>query len=170
MTIARNDRVSARYLSLAIAAIASGFCCHIAHGAPSDACAIVTAADVAAAVGFQVENGVRQSTKYADSCSWQETGAGILKRSAHLMILDAHKFEVGKTPFGGIKKEPQSGLGDDAYSVTLDREFDINVKKGSTYVKVWVLGNQSKSDDVAEVLQKNTAATRQLVQAVIRKL
>jgi len=119
------------YLRGALAASESALCCAPGHAQTIDACNIVTAAEVTAAVGFTVDNGEHLSAKHPEFCVWSKTGKGRGGRSARVMISDAQKFGVGKTPFAGIDKKPEQGLGDKAYSVPDTRSFgSVDVECG----------------------------------------
>jgi hypothetical protein len=93
---------------------------------PTDACALLTTAQVSAALGAAVEAGLHVVPNGTAICVWRVPGDKDHKR----VMLDiytqigsltpAQRFNNAKMPIAvkGITKEPVSGVGDDAVSVT----------------------------------------------------
>lgn len=143
-----------------------------AFAAPAtDACALLTQAQVTAAMGVPMGPG-QHSGSGPSMCVWYEPGSSAAKPSAMRVLLDVFgqmgsltpvdRFNNGKTPVKGIKKNPVSGVGDDAYSiVTPGIGPGLNVKKGNSAFQVRVYGF---TPDQIDALEKT------LAQAVAAKL
>jgi hypothetical protein len=137
----------------------------------TDACALLTQAQVTAAIGVPMGPG-QSSGSSPSMCVWYEPGGSAAKPSAKRVLLDVFgqmgsltpvdRFNNGKTPIKGIKKNPVSGVGDDAYSiVTPGIGPGLNVKKGNSAFQIRVYGS---TPDQIEALEKT------LAQAVAAKL
>lgn len=93
---------------------------------PTDACALLTQAQVSGVLGVSVGAGQRVMPNSAALCGWEVPGdkgmdrkrvvVSIYTQIGHLTPVD--RFNHAKTPMKGITKEPVSGVGDDAVSAT----------------------------------------------------
>ena len=117
------------------------FCLSIAQFAvavePPDACSLLSTQEVATALGVEVDAG----TKIAPgACRWN----GRAKRpgddvaTLRINFTTARSFEIGRTPLSGYTKAPESGIGDDAYSVVGGGVVTLSVKKSSSVVIIFV--------------------------------
>ena len=128
---------------------------------PSDPCSLLSHDRVAAALGVDVGAG-KQAGK-AD-CEWSQSGGGILGKSVLLEILGpmgsstpVERFETVKTPLPvkGVRKEPASGIGDEAiYVVTGSSRVALYVKKGNFVFRVQITGLKT---DEARAKEKTLA-------------
>ena len=108
---------------------------------PTDACSLVTAAQVSAAMGFAVGSGKALNPH---DCQFVEPGAGgktvlveILGPTGRLTPVD--RFNTVKMPVGRVVKTPVSGLGDDAvYVETLG--VALYVRKGDFVFQIRISG------------------------------
>jgi hypothetical protein len=112
------------------------------HRAPGDACALLTQAEVSAALGIQVTAGQRLIPSDPRICGWSPPGGPSIDGKKLLVtLMTERQFNLGKTPMTGIAKTPVSGIGDDAYYVTAGGlGTALSVKKGSFYVQIKVGG------------------------------
>jgi hypothetical protein len=130
---------------------------------PPDACSLLSTQEVATALGVEVDSG----TKIAPgACRW----IGRAKRpgddvaTLRINFTTARSFEIGRTPLSGYTKTPESGIGDDAYSV--DREGHdptLSVKKGSAIVIIFVAIPKAS-------LEQTKAAERKVALKLVEKL
>lgn len=105
---------------------------------PTDACSLVTAAQVSAALGVPIGAGERIVPSSPKLCGFG--GAGAAKRVV-TAIITPEMFDHEKHPLQGIKEEQLSGVGDDAhYMTTPGFGTGLSVKKGSFAFKVRVYG------------------------------
>ena len=134
----------------------------VAHAAPpGDACSLLNAAQVSAALGSAVSDGQAVGRKL---CMWKATATaknGSTPRVA-LTIGDAQKFAYAKMPLPDAKitKAPLSGVGDEAvYGTTAGQLASINVKKGSSYFAISVNGvSMDKTQALVTQLAKEALA------------
>lgn len=126
---------------------------------PTDACSLVTAAQVSAALGVPIGAGERIVPSSPKLCGFG--GAGAAKRVV-TAIITPDMFDHEKHPLQGIKEEQLSGVGDDAhYMTTPGFGTGLSVKKGSFAFKVRVYGFP-----VEQVEQKE----KTLAQEILAKL
>ncbi len=97
----------------------------------SDACSLLTPAQVSAAVGAQVGAGVYMTPTFKGTCNWTAPGKIVT-----LMIESVDTFQSGKTPVSPIMQVvPAPGIGDDAYYVVESTIVMLYTKKGTTAFK-----------------------------------
>jgi hypothetical protein len=119
-----------------------------AASATDDACALLSQAQVSAALGVPVDAG-KQIGPSSALCGWKQpndpshTGNRVLLSIYRTLgkISPVERFENGKIPMQGITKTPISGVGDDAYYIdTPGMGMGLNVKKGASSFQVRVYG------------------------------
>jgi hypothetical protein len=135
-----------------------------AHGAPppappSDACTLLTQAQVSAVLGVSVGVGEHVVPTSSSICGWAQSGGGnhMDKRvvvSIYVPIgslTPADRFNNAKKPIQGIVKTPVSGVGDDAVSVTTPGfGTGLIFRKGNSAFDVRVYGfsaNETKAKE-----------------------
>ena len=132
-------------------------------GAPlDDACALLTQAQVNAALG--VSTGSPQQP-VRRSCIWSGPTEDRGTRKVLVTLIQMPAFNIGKTAVPGVTTTAVSGLGDEAYyaSSARTRITTLRVKKGNTPFAIEVR-NYSFSDDQIRT------AERALAQEVLAKL
>lgn len=110
-------------------------------GAPTNACALLSQAQVATALGVDVDAG--KNIIGEGDCRWTQKGAAAGSDSARLQVnfTKAQSFDVGKTPLPTWNKTPIAGLGDDAYGadngkMTFPISPSLSVRKGSVFLVI----------------------------------
>jgi hypothetical protein len=136
------------------------------NAAPADdACSLLTQAQVGAALGIAVGAGSYQSPSFKKTCTWNATGnAQKGAKYVALMVEGADAFLAGKRP-GPMKTnsiKSVSGIGNDAYYLTVSTNVGLNVKKGNVAFKVAVFGDLP--------IEKKQAMEKTLAQQVVSKL
>jgi hypothetical protein len=117
-------------------------CATTANAAPpGDACALLTPAQVGAALGVPVAAGTYVTPTFKKTCTWNATTAG--SGYVTLMLQDVGAFESGKqlSSMAAATKmvvTPIGGVGDDAYYLALGDQVGFIVKKGNATFKVAV--------------------------------
>jgi len=107
--------------------------------ADTDACALLTAAQVSAAVGFPVAEGAHVTPTFLKTCTW--TGSNSTGVQAVTLNLQTATF------FDGAKRQANmmaaagagmrsAGIGDDSYYLVEGTQVMLWVKKGSSSFKV----------------------------------
>ncbi len=114
-----------------------------AYAAPSDACSLVTAAQVSTALGVTVAAG---KASVPDECELSQPGVGAGGKGVLVEILGpmgsrtpVDRFNTAKMPVPRIVKTPASGLGDDAVYVETAGAA-LYVKKGDFVFQIRVHG------------------------------
>jgi hypothetical protein len=104
--------------------------------ASGDACKLLTAAQVTAALGVPVDEGTYVDATHPEFCVWREHGKPQMSaQNVQIHFMTARQFDAPKT--GPFAKGSENGLGDDAYwSYTPGIGFILSIKKGSTYIRV----------------------------------
>ena len=134
-----------------IATLASILCiANSARGAaPDDPCALLTEAQVGAALGAQVT--VVKSGSDAKHCHWEQGKRGATVVDAHLMVEAAKSYDAAKGTMGmsgKVTRVPVSGLGDDAYYLVGRRDAPLFAKKGNAAIRVAVDGKGWSMDEI----------------------
>lgn len=127
---------------IAVASTAFVFLVAAPHAAlaapPTDACSLVSAAQVSAVLGIHVGPGERVVATSPKLCGFG--GATAAKRVV-TAIITPDMFAHEKHPLEGIKEEQAAGVGDDAhYMTTPGFGTGLSVLKGSFAFKVRVYG------------------------------
>jgi hypothetical protein len=115
---------------------------------PSDACALLTAAQVSAVVGVQVGAGSHITPTYLKSCVWAPPGGATVQfgnvllalesaaswQSAKAMLQAVANAPENKAKKGGVTTTPASGIGDDALYSNMGSSYTkLIVKKGEGF-------------------------------------
>jgi hypothetical protein len=100
----------------------------------SDACSLLTQAQVSAAVGAQVGPGGWVTPTFKATCTWTAPGKIVT-----LMTESVSTYETAKAhPLAGFQVTAASGIGDDAYYVTVGTMVSLFTKKGNVAFKTSV--------------------------------
>jgi len=148
------------FVGVVVVAVMAGVAAAPVMAAPaSDACALLTAEQVGDAVGAKVGAGTYTAPGFTKTCTWVTKGIIVT-----LMLEEEKMFQAGKTaPAPGIEVTPASGLGDDAYYVTIAQMVALHVKKGSSAFKATVYSSSMPMD-------KRKGMEKTLAQQVLSKL
>jgi hypothetical protein len=127
-----------------------------AGNAPSDACSLLTQAEVSAALGVPSGPAQHLAPKGTTLCGWGEAGKAAPADKRVVASIETTKaFGYEKTPVQGIVKSPLTGVGDDAvYVTTPPFGTGLSVKKGDFAFKIRVYGF---ADDVVKAKEKALA-------------
>ncbi|MBV9608465.1 MAG: hypothetical protein JO187_02815 [Acidobacteria bacterium] len=115
----------------------------------TDACSLLTPAQVSAVLGVQVGPGERLVPSNTSMCGWSEPGhKGLSDKKVVLSLYTQlgtrtpmDRFNTAKTPVQGVTKDPVSGIGDEAfYSTASGLGTTLVVRKGNTPFHVAVHG------------------------------
>ncbi len=106
---------------------------------PDDACALLTPAQVTAAIGVTVGAGTYITPEFKKTCTWKlADGTPIVT----LLIQAASGFEGGKIWGAKAPITPVSGVGEDAYYLAVGTAVGLIVKKSGISYKVTLYGRQ----------------------------
>ena len=124
-------------------AAVAGFAISLAPSskADTDACALLTAAQVTAAAGFPVSDGAHVTPTFVKTCTWtgsNSTGVQIVTLNVQTAtFFDGAKKQAHMTTAAGGVVKP-AGVGDDSYYLVQGTQVALWVKKGSSSFKVSV--------------------------------
>ena len=121
------------------------------HAASDDACSLLTAAQVTAALGSPVPATMGPGG-LKTLCSWAAPGHG----SVTLAFFPANQYQANKTPPAPLQEVPVSGIGDEAYFLVAGTNVGLFVKKGSVMFKVTVYFRMPA--DKLETIEKTLAS------------
>ncbi len=143
-----------------------------AAAASLDACAMLTPAEVAAALGVAVVAGERLTPTETRFCTWHEQGKKQA-RNVRIDFITERQYEIGKTPLPNVVTSAEGGIGDDAYfSKAKGMVFNLSVKKGATYFRVMARSNAEafvKANDAA-IDEKDKDIDRTIARAILKRL
>jgi hypothetical protein len=115
----------------------------LAAQADTDACTLLTPAQVRAAVGVPVSDGTHVTPTYVKTCTWNGSGSSKV-RAVTLYLQTAAAYDGGKRMAGqmvaaskGAAVKPAS-VGDDGYYFVAGDQVGLLVKKGDISFKVAV--------------------------------
>jgi hypothetical protein len=133
--------------------------------APGEACALLTQAQVSAALGVEVDPGRRPVASDPRMCNWREQGKPDgPARNVLVTLIGAKNFKAGKTP------EP--GLGDEAYFLKSGRfPFRLIVRKGAAYVQIMARSKATSLTDRMTVSDdSDKAVDKAIALEILKKL
>ena len=139
-----------------------------ASAAPTDACAMLTLAQVSAALEATSQAGKHISATITTSCIWSDdTAASIDHRRVTLSILHPQSFDLPRST-GAMKTAPAQGIGDDAYYVLYGKESpQLMVRKGGVQFSIRILNGFKFKPFTFEQEQSKEAT---LAQAALKAL
>jgi hypothetical protein len=150
-------------------ALGGSLLCSATDAAAPDACAVLSQAEIGAALGVAVDAGEPLA---ATNCTWHEQG-NKQRRNVRISLISAQQYEIGKTSIPSIIKTPEPGLGDDAYfSKGKGMVYNLSVKKGAHYFRVAARTNAealAKANDAAND-EKDKNTDRLIARAILKKL
>jgi hypothetical protein len=142
-------RVIGSLVSLAVFAFAPTASAQFAN---VDACSLLTATEASAALEVPVQKGQHLMEPSKTACIWTDAASisDIDHRRVSVSIMAQIAFDHTKTS-PGLKTEPVSGVGDDAYYVLPKGGGPIlNVKKGAVYIQIKVLNGLKAKPPLSE--------------------
>jgi len=135
-----------------------------AHAAPpTDACSLLTQAQVTAVLGVPVGAGEKIAPNTSALCGWEVSGEKSFQRKRVVLNIytqmgsasPTQRFNYAKMPIKGITKVPVTGIGDDAiFAVTPGFGTGLLFRKGDAAFDLRVYGFPN---DQAEAREKQLA-------------
>lgn len=165
-----NSKARVGVLGGVFAACALGGSQALYAAPPTDACSLLTPAQVTAVLGVSVAAGEKLAPGSAALCGWEVAGEKSLSRKRVVLsiytqigsLTPVERFNNAKFPMRGIQKEPVSGVGDDAiFATTPGFGTGLIFRKGDAAFDLRVYGFP-----VAQV----KANEKKLADCVIQKL
>lgn len=140
-------------LVLPIAAATTAFAAPV-----TDACSVLTAAQVSAALGSPVASGTYITPTFKTTCTWTIPTGGAVT----LQLMTIRFFNAGKGALAAAETESTSGVGDEAYYHGLGSTIGLVVRKGGAAFKIAVYSRDLTQD-------KRKAIERALAQLALSK-
>ena len=150
------SKITLGAMMIAVFTIAAATAPSAVAAPPSDACALLTAAQVSAVVGVQVGAGTHITPTYLKSCVWVPPGGATAQFASVLLALEpAASWQSAKAMLqavanspennakkGGITMTPANGVGDDAYYSSAGTSYTkLIAKKGDVSLQVVISSN-----------------------------
>ena len=108
---------------------------------PTDACQVLTAAQVSSALGVKVEEGTHVTPTFTKTCTWVVKAGGII---VTLNIQEMAMFKGGK---GALTvTEATGGVGDEAYYIGVPATMALSVRKADAAFKVSIYASKLPLD------------------------
>ena len=123
---------------------------------PTDACAVLTAAQVSSAIGIPVKEGTHPTPDFLRTCTWIPSNQTQIK-AVTFYIQSANSYDAAKRLLqqSGMKDTSVGGVGDDAYFQTVGTNSSLVGKKGNTAFKVAIY--TTLPVDKAQAMEKTLA-------------
>lgn len=140
---------------------------------PTDACPLLTQAEVSAVVGVAVGAGKHITPTYLKSCQWAPPGGATVQFGSVLLALEsAASWQSAKAMLqavanapndskkGGITMTPASGIGDDALYSSVGNYTKLIVKKGDVAFQIVISSKDpiEKKRDMEKALASKVLA------------
>lgn len=139
--------------------------------ATEDACSLLTSAQISDAVGVPMSTGKYVTPEYKKTCTWTPSGDAKGIRAVTLYLETAQDYDAGKKMMeqtiammkatkpedaAKVQNSTVSGIGDDAFSLTLGTTTGLMVKKGAAAFKVEVYAelNAEKKLEIEKALAR----------------
>lgn len=123
---------------------------------PTNACSLLTSAQVSDAVGTAVGEGTPLFAAHPKDCQWRATAARTNIR-VQLFLKDAQALAYAKVPITGKVVVSAGSIGDDAVYTTFQGTASVlSVKKGDVVFDVHVL-SYGMPDDKVKAIEKALA-------------
>ncbi len=111
--------------------------CHSSAQKPaapvSDACEVLTPAEIGAVLGVSIDPGKHMAGKVM--CAWAQTGqTGEIGTKLDAPLRAEPYFQKEKAASGNVTVTPVSGIGDEAFYVTSEFGTSLFVRKGDTAI------------------------------------
>jgi hypothetical protein len=124
---------------------------------PTDACALLTPAQVGSGVGLSMKPGTHPTPTFLRTCTWEPSGgptATIKYVTFYLQSTDSYDAAKRMLSSGNMKETQVSGIGDDAYYSTVGPVTSL-IGKGNAAFKVAVYA--TLPPDKKETIEKALA-------------
>lgn len=109
---------------------------------PTEACTVLTRAQVSAAIGSSVADGTYIMPGFKKTCTWNiPTGGAVTLQLQSLQL-----FNAGKGSLASAERTSASGVGDDAYYLGVGATTGLVVRKGDAAFKISVYSSNLSLD------------------------
>ena len=141
------------FLAFGLSAIATALA-----APPTEACTVLTTAQVSSALGTSVSDGTYITPTFKTTCTWNIAKGGAVT----LQLQTLQLFNAGKGSMASAERTPESGVGDEAYYLGLGPTTGLVVRKGSGAFKISVYNKDL-------TLDQRKASEKALAEQVLAK-
>jgi hypothetical protein len=132
----------------------------------TDACSLLSAAEVGAAAGVSVGQGTHVTPTYVKTCTWVPSPSDPNVRAVTLYLQTAAAYDGGKSMAREMAAAAKgaavqgASVGDDGYYFVAGEQVGLLVKKGSASFKVTIYATipVSKKEEIELALAKRVLA------------
>lgn len=117
---------------------------------PTDACAVLTTAQVSSALGSAVGNGTYIMPNFKATCTWTIPTGGAVTFALQTLVF----FNAGKGALASMERTMASGVGDEAYYIGVDPTVGLAVRKGNQAFKVSVYNSNLSLEQRKDIEKK----------------
>ena len=109
---------------------------------PTEACTVLTTAQVSSALGMSVTDGTYIMPTFKKTCTWNISKGGAVT----LQLQSLQFFNAGKGSMASAERTPASGVGDEAYYLGLGPTTGLVVRKGEGAFKISIYSKELSLD------------------------
>ena len=109
---------------------------------PTEACTVLSKAQVTSALGSEVADGKYMMPTFKTTCTWNIQKGGAVT----LQIQTLTFFNAGKGTMASSERSPATGVGDEAYYLGVGPTTALCVRKGSGAFKISVYSKDLSLD------------------------
>jgi hypothetical protein len=106
----------------------------------SDACSLLTPAQVSAVLNMPVAAGKYSLPHSTKDCDWPPSGGPVPLKSVFVEVSNSNHWAMVKMTVPKVVKTPVSGIGDDAVYIATQTNTALFVRKGDFMFQVRVYG------------------------------
>jgi hypothetical protein len=114
---------------------------------PTDACSVLTSAQVSSALGSTVANGTYDAPGFTKTCTWTIPTGGAV--SLQLQTLDF--FNAGKGALASMERDSSHGVGDESYYLGAGSMTGLAVRKGNAAFRIHVYSGKLTAEQVKAI-------------------
>lgn len=114
---------------------------------PTDACALLTPAQVSSALGSTVAKGTYNMPGDTVTCTWTIPTGGAVT----LQLLTMDFFNAGKGSLAAMERTSSNGIGDESYFLGMGSMTGLTVRKGDTAFRIHVYSSKLTPEQVKAI-------------------
>ena len=114
---------------------------------PTDACSVLTEAQVSAALGSPVAKGTYDAPGFTKTCTWRIPTGGAVT----LQLQTVDFFDAGKGALASMERSSSSGVGDESYYLGAGSMTGLAVRKGNGAFRIHVYSGKVTADQVKAI-------------------
>ncbi len=113
----------------------------------TDACSVLTAAQVSSALGSTVANGSYNAPGFTKTCTWTIPTGGAVT----LQLQTVDFFNAGKGALASMERSSSSGVGDESYYLGAGSMTGLAVRKGDAAFRIHVYSSKVTAEQVKSI-------------------